>query len=62
MSKISQKIIELVESNAFRTFKAKEFQRLLNVPHHKYQALRAALRELERSGRLVKVKKNKAPQ
>ena len=59
MGKLSQKILKLVESQPFRTLKAKEIQRLLNVPHNRYQGLRSTLRELERRGDLVKLKKNR---
>ena len=59
MSKLSKRVLELLESEPFHAFKAKEIQRLLKVPQTKYQALRAALRDLVRSNDIVKLQKNR---
>lgn len=59
MSKLSSKVLELLESEPFRTFKAKEIQRLLNIPQNKYQSLRDTLRALVRSGDVAKLRKNR---
>ncbi len=59
MSTLSKRVLELLESEPFRTFKAKEIQRLLNIPQNKYQSLRDSLRELVRSGDVAKLKKNR---
>ncbi|MBN1481853.1 ribonuclease R [candidate division KSB1 bacterium] len=58
MNKLSQRVLDLLRSEPFRTYKAKEIQRLLNLPQNKYQGLRTTLRELVRSGHIVKLKKN----
>lgn len=59
MNKLSQRVLDLLQSEPFRTYKAKEIQRLLNLPQNKYQGLRSTLRELVQAGHIVKLKKNR---
>ncbi len=59
MSTLSKRVLELLESEPFRTFKTKEIQRLLNVPQNKYQHLRDTLRHMVRNGEVDKLPKNR---
>jgi ribonuclease R len=59
MSTLPKRVLELLESEPFRTFKAKEIQRLLNVPQNKYQYLRDTLRHMVRKGEVDKLRKNR---
>jgi len=59
MSKISKRILDLLEAEPFHAFKTKEIQQRLNVPQNKYQGLRAVLRHLLKEGEIVKFKKNR---
>jgi len=56
---LKERVAELLISEPFHTFKAKEIARTLSIPRDEYQNLRASLRTLVRNGRILKFKKNR---
>jgi len=56
---LSDRVLDLLQSEPFRVLKSKEIQRLLAIPQSQYQSLRTTLRQLLNDGKLIKVKKNR---
>jgi ribonuclease R len=46
-------VLQLLDEHPTRSFKAKELQRALRIPHSRYRDLRAQLRELVQSGKIA---------
>lgn len=59
MKDLKERVAELLISEPFHTFKAKEIARTLSIPRDEYQSLRASLRTLVRNGRILKFKENR---
>ncbi len=56
---IRKKILQLINSKPYKTFRAKEIAQTLSVSKQEYQALRDLLKKMGREGAIFKFKKNR---
>jgi len=59
MTDFEQNILDFLTEHPHQAFKAKEIARSLGIPKQHYQAMRKALRSLNRKGKILRFKKNR---
>lgn len=59
MNDYSERVLKFLQSEPFRTFKAKEISRRLKIPQQDYSKLRNTLRSLVRKGEILRLEKNR---
>jgi len=59
LNNLDKKVLELLKSEPYRTYKTKEIFRLLGLPQNSYHTLRSTIRSMVKEKRILKFTKNK---